>query len=336
MNVHKDCYIWALEKECDLNPSYMHTQCAKSCKTCSKQSAEIRQKYCKNAWENEQECNQWAAEGECINNTPFMREQCAKSCMFCDYETRCKPFDYYQPALDLSNIPNPNMFQKVFFDLLSNKYLCHKYNISMLSLDPPIIQFNNFVPDMIVSELLKNGSFEFERSADAGELDENFVYKSIISNSRTSSNSWCDEECQQMSAAQFLLSSIEEVTGIDRLHFEQLQVLKYEVGEHYLEQHDFIDMQYDMPCGPRLLTLFVYLNDVEEGGETAFPRLGIKVKPQKGKAILWPNVLSNDPFEKLESTHHAALDVVKGRKYAINAWIHLFDFTNPHKMGCTG
>merc|ERR1712228_870204 len=227
-------------------------------------------------------------------------------------------------------------FDKVFFDLLSNKYLCQKYNISMLSLDPPIIEFYNFVPDIVISDLLHNGRFEFERSEDAGDLDENFVYKSIISESRTSSNAWCSADCQQMDAAQNILSSIEEVTGINRLWFEQLQVLRYEVGEHYLEHHDFIDLQYDMPCGPRLLTLFVYLNDVEEGGETEFPRLGIKVKPKKGKAILWPNVLSNDPFKKLESTNHAALDVIKGRKYAINAWIHLFDFTNPHIMGCTG
>jgi len=84
------------------------------------------------------------------------------------------------------------------------------------------------------------------------------------------------------------------------------------------------------------MTLFVYLNDVDEGGETFFPDLDIKVKPEKGTAILWPNVMSNDPFTKLDSTNHAALDVIKGKKYAINAWIHLFDFTNPHLLGCTG
>jgi hypothetical protein len=30
-----------------------------------------------------------------------------------------------------------------------------------------------------------------------------------------------------------------------------------------------------MASGPRILTFFLYLSDVEEGGETSFPQLGI-------------------------------------------------------------
>jgi prolyl 4-hydroxylase len=59
---------------------------------------------------------------------------------------------------------------------------------------------------------------------------------------------------------------------------------------------------------------------VEEGGETNFPDLGIKVKPEKGSAVLWPSV-RNDALTTIEpSTRHAALPVIKGHKFAANSW----------------
>ena len=41
-----------------------------------------------------------------------------------------------------------------------------------------------------------------------------------------------------------------------------------------------------LSCGPRILTFFLYLSDVEEGGETVFTNLGIKVKPKRGRALI--------------------------------------------------
>jgi hypothetical protein len=40
--------------------------------------------------------------------------------------------------------------------------------------------------------------------------------------------------------------------------------------------------------GLRLATLVLYLNDVPRGGETWFPLQNIKVKPERGKAIMFP------------------------------------------------
>ena len=64
-------------------------------------------------------------------------------------------------------------------------------------------------------------------------------------------------------------------------------MLKYETGQKYNVHHDYGKEDVGLACGPRILTFFLYLSDVEEGGETAFPSLGIAVKPKKGKALLW-------------------------------------------------
>jgi prolyl 4-hydroxylase len=91
-----------------------------------------------------------------------------------------------------------------------------------------------------------------------------------------------------------------------------------------------------LSCGPRILTFFLYLSDVEEGGETVFPTLDIKVKPKRGRALIWPSVLNDNPEEQDPRTTHAAAPVIKGKKYAANAWIHLYDFAKSNLWGCTG
>ena len=111
-----------------------------------------------------------------------------------------------------------------------------------------------------------------------------------------------------------------------------------------------------------MYTFFLYLNDVEEGGGTRFD-LGFTVQPKKGKAVLWPATHNERPFEQARlavaarraflrapraratrehparaqdhRTHHEALPVTKGTKYAANFWIHQYDYVTAHHQGCT-
>ena len=82
------------------------------------------------------------------------------------------------------------------------------------------------------------------------------------------------------------------------------------------------------------MTVFLYLNDVEAGGGTHFSKLGITVKPKRGRALLWPNVLDDSPNERDVRTMHEALPVEKGVKYGANAWFHMYDFKTPLEEGC--
>ncbi len=72
---------------------------------------------------------------------------------------------------------------------------------------------------------------------------------------------------------------------------EGLQVLRYGPGGHSAPHFDFLlpsntaNEQSLARSGQRMSTLIVYLNDVPEGGATAFPKIGLSVTPRRGHAV---------------------------------------------------
>jgi len=61
----------------------------------------------------------------------------------------------------------------------------------------------------------------------------------------------------------------------------------------------------------RTLVWTIYLNDVEEGGETEFLYQSVRVKPKRGTCVIWPA-----PF-----THaHRGNPPLKGNKYIATGW----------------
>ena len=105
---------------------------------------------------------------------------------------------------------------------------------------------------------------------------------------------------------------------------ETMQAQKYEVGEYYKEHYDFFspfNHEYKTYCewmGQRTWTTMIYFNDVEEGGETYFKYLNLKIKPKKGLLIGWNNLYING-FPNYK-TMHEALPPLKGDKYIITKW----------------
>jgi prolyl 4-hydroxylase len=208
-------------------------------------------------------------------------------------------------------------------------------NVGMLSGDPWVLEFHNFLSDEMIDELLSQVT-EWERSYESGEIDINGAGSNLATQTRTSSTFWCNNDCQLTSVSQHITDKIQSLLQIPKIHYEPIQLLKYNVNESYITHHDFSYQELTLPCGPRVLTFFLYLSDVEEGGATHFPDLNLTISPQRGKAVLWPNTLSVDPRAKDTRMSHEAQRVTSGVKYAANVWIHLQEWDRPSLWACTG
>lgn len=167
--------------------------------------------------------------------------------------------------------------------------------------------------------------------------------------------------CKDQPIVQRIKDKIALFTTVPSTNSEDLQLLHYTPGQFYKVHHDYIQAHTYLPCGPRILTFFLYLNDVEEGGGTRFTNLSssssfshendedededegdgigmigdVIVQPERGKALLWPSVLNEDLNAKDGRTMHEAMEVLKGEKYAANAWLHLRDEQNVDGIECT-
>jgi len=136
----------------------------------------------------------------------------------------------------------------------------------------------------------------------------------------------CVNSCAKEPTLGLINTLLEELTTRPKANMEDFQLLHYKRQQRYGLHHDYIFAQSQMLQGPREFTVFVYLNDVEQGGETHFPSLGVKVHPKQGRAIIWPNVDYHSSERLNQRTYHEAMPVLKGDKLGVAQWIHSGDY----------
>jgi len=141
-------------------------------------------------------------------------------------------------------------------------------------------------------------------------------------------------------------------TYLPHYHGEDLQVLKYGIGEKYDAHHDVGELesrsgaQLAAEGGHRVATVLLYLSDVEEGGETAFPDSEwldpamaasaagqkwsecadehVAIKPKKGDGLLFWSITPEGKIDP--QSMHAGCPVIKGTKWTATKWIHARPF----------
>jgi len=200
---------------------------------------------------------------------------------------------------------------------------------------PWIVTLENFLSDDEAKRFIELGyELGFKRSVFySDEPDENGMHDdNQIDDFRSSENTWLKYHSDPV--ASNVMERISRVIGIPVNNTEDYQLLKYEVGQYYGYHHDYHEDLLKSPCGVRILTFFLYLDDVEEGGGTHFNDLNLTIVPKKGRAVIWPNVLNNFPEVMEEWTFHEAMPVTKGQKFGSNIWYHQYDFQNAVEVGC--
>jgi prolyl 4-hydroxylase len=106
---------------------------------------------------------------------------------------------------------------------------------------------------------------------------------------------------------------------------EGLQVMHYTVGGEYVPHHDYFPASDEGSAahlrvgGQRVSTLIMYLNDVEDGGETIFPKIGFSYVPRKGQGLYFEYSNSEGALDPL--TLHGGAPVKRGDKWIMTRWM---------------
>jgi len=71
--------------------------------------------------------------------------------------------------------------------------------------------------------------------------------------------------------------------------------------------------------GQRAATMVIYLNDVEEGGETVFPEAGFAASPRRGGALWFE--YCNAAGQLDPRSLHAGAAPLSGEKWIVTKWM---------------
>jgi prolyl 4-hydroxylase len=175
-----------------------------------------------------------------------------------------------------------------------------------------IIEIEDFLSQEECEHLIR----EIDLNNQPSQVSEN--YGSNVTSYRTSSTSNLSPHDQRVAT---IKNRIAVYLNAPINNGEPLQGQRYQPGQYFKQHNDsFHGGSYETEClssGNRTHTFMLYLNDVEEGGETAFINLNKKIKPKAGKAVVWTN-LKNGSVD--DTFLHEGCEVKLGTKYIITSW----------------
>jgi prolyl 4-hydroxylase len=201
-----------------------------------------------------------------------------------------------------------------FKSMVTRKYIENDKNLEIFTID-------NFLTDEECDYLCEYIIKHNTRSSVAGAGKEVSMY----SEQRTSSTSTLSSQDPKV---QSIENKMYWELGIEKKFSEPTQGQLYEKEQYFHNHHDyFIGDGYTNHClssGQRTYTFMIYLNDVEEGGETKFPELDLSFKPVKGTAVVWKN--SDGKGTENRASLHTGTPVTKGKKIIITKWFREKEF----------
>jgi len=233
--------------------------------------------------------------------------------------------------------------------------------ITAIADSPRIFSVSGFFSSEELSHMLNVAKLEKNRSMNkstVGSFDEK-----VVSTTRTSSHTWIGRETRHGNDS--IVVRVEKrfhELGRSRDSLaESIQVVWYDKSQHYFVHRDCAlprdvkEHQTALKGGNnRMVTVLSYLNDVEEGGQTAFPYLSpdakpinrgpplretwpsnlcelkdefLLVTPEAGKIVLFYSMTERGNYINFNQSSadpvssHMGCHVKKGEKFVMNVWL---------------
>mmetsp|Transcript_2282 Transcript_2282/g.4852 ORF Transcript_2282/g.4852 Transcript_2282/m.4852 type:complete len:522 (+) Transcript_2282:93-1658(+) len=304
--------------------------------------------WCRNEFD---ECASWAVQGLCQKDSVYMLNNCPLACHMCDKAEEFHRCAGKSDPRKKAAFEEAGDVDKLFREAKDSgrwaeygpEYITEptasdsKDDNAEGPADPWIVRFDTFLSSEESQRIIDIGN-------EIGWQDSVLEEKELASGNpnkvpprRTSKSAICKigADCETDPLYSAVLDRVATVTAIPRRHIEHVELVKYDEAESFGVHHDYRIHDNWKPAGPRVLTMHLQLSDVEDGGATGFPDLDwLFIKPKKGQALLFPNVLDGDPTKADTRMVHEGLPVASGTKYAANIYLHMRDWKDASEREC--
>jgi len=182
-----------------------------------------------------------------------------------------------------------------------------------------ITYYDNVIPKSFCSEIIQ----KFESNPQQQKETVLEGHRSFTEINITEHPDWELIQNKLFGAFQFTLGIYAKQWKIDtqmswpeEMGYEQFRMKRYLPNDK--DEFQFhVDVQ-SYETARRFLVGFFYLNDVEEGGETAFQQhksvsISVKVKPKAGRLLIFPPLWTHP---------HIGMKPISGPKYIIGTYLH--------------
>jgi len=179
--------------------------------------------------------------------------------------------------------------------------------------------FDNYIDLKVCDELIKLYELNVDKNVVMNRLQMEGAPKIKKDDSALMcyrGTSWLDANEEVLARLNDCLQDYEDETGfnqfceIPELHHGNQKIQKTLPGQGYHVWH--VERLYRAPVCNRALVYTLYLNDEFEAGETEFLKQKIRIKPKKGRFVIWP---ASYPYI------HRGNPPINGEKYILTSWL---------------
>ncbi|KOR82906.1 2OG-Fe(II) oxygenase [Bacillus sp. FJAT-22058] len=208
-------------------------------------------------------------------------------------------------------VDNKTSKEQTIFNHIGNKIKTEDREINVVARleEPLILVLENVLSDEECDGLIELSKDKMNRSKIGVTHEVNEI--------RTSSSMFFQEN--EYDILTKIEKRISTIMNIPVEHGEGIQILKYTPGQEYKAHYDFFTSSSTAAKNNRISTIILYLNDVEHGGETFFPKLNFSVIPRKGMAVYFEYFYNDKNLNEL--TLHGGAPVITGEKWVATQWM---------------